>query len=74
MTQPLTGKQFDKKKKELNGIVARLELMTFPEDKKEQIDFIFDGMAKNMRLLEDQFLEVKLAAYKQVYELILDKS
>ena len=73
MKQPLTEKQFNTKKKELAGIVARLELMTFPEDKKEQIDFIFDKMAKGMYALESDFLELKLAAYKQVYELILAK-
>lgn len=73
MKKPLTKNQFEAKKKELNGLVARLELMTFPEDKKEQIDFIFDKMAKDMYALESDFLELKLAAYKQVYELILEK-
>ncbi len=70
MKQPLTKKQFKAKKKELNGIVARLELMTFPQDKKDSIDFIFDKLAKDMDALESDFLELKLAEHKQVYDLI----
>jgi hypothetical protein len=74
MKKPFTKKQFETKRKELAGLVARLEIMPVSGDKEEGVSFLFDKLEKEMHLLECEFLQTKLDGYKRVYEFIIGKS